>query len=205
MVWVLVIVLGLFVLGGVAVVGTGLFIVRHPGLAVGKLIAAANKDVDVVSTDDGARTITVRNRRTGKVTTMSFDQVKSGNFSFSAIGEDGKTASVEIGSGAVRLPAWVPAYPGAEARGTFSVKGEDVNGAGEGGSFGFSTSDSPARVKAFYEDKCREAGMKVKVTINSEEGSMILASDEGERHTLHVTVSGGTGETGVNVIYGGKK
>ena len=79
------------------------------------------------------------------------------------------------------------------------------NGTGEGGSFAFSTTDSPAKVKAFYEDKCKEAGMKVNVTINSEQGSMLLASDEGERHTLHITVAGGTGETGVNVIYGAKR
>lgn len=218
-VWVLVILLGLVVLVGVTAVGTGMFIVhkvrqagvdpelmrRNPGLAVSRMIAAANPDVDVVSTDEGAGTITVRDKRTSKVVTMSFDQVKSGKFSFSAVGEDGKTASVEIGSGAGRLPAWVPAYPGAEAKGTFSVKGDDGNGTGEGGSFAFSTTDSPGRVKAFYEDKCKEAGMKVNVTINSEQGSMILASDEGERHTLHVTVAGGTGETGVNVIYGAKK
>jgi hypothetical protein len=218
-VWILVIVLGLFVLGGVAAVGTGLFIVRkarqagvdtemmrrNPGFAVGKLIAAANPDVDVVSTDDGAGTITVRDRRTGKVVTMSFDQVNRGKFSFSAVGDDGKTASVEIGAGAGKLPSWVPAYPGAEAKGTFRVKGDDGNGSGEGGSFAFSTTDSPAAVKAFYEDKCKEAGMKVNVTINSAQGSMIVAADEGERHTLHVTVAGGAGETGVNVIYGWKK
>jgi hypothetical protein len=218
-VWVLVIVLGLFVLGGAGMVGTGLFIVhkarqagidpemmrRNPGLAVSKLIAAANPNVDVVSTDDGAGTITVRDKRTGKVVTMSFDQVRSGKFSFSALGDDGKTARVEIGAGAGRLPSWVPAYPGAQTKGTFSVQGDDGNGTGEGGSFAFSTTDSAARVKAFYEDKCKEAGMKVNVTINSEQGSMILASDEGERHTLHVTVAGGTGETSVNVIYGAKR
>ncbi len=218
-VWVLVIVLGLFVLGGIGVVGTGLFIAhkvrqagldpelmrRNPGLAVGKLLAAANPDVDVVSTDDGAGTITVRDKKTGKEATMSFDQAKSGKFTFSAVGDDGKTASVEIGAGAGKLPSWVPAYPGAEAKGTFSVKGDDGNGTGEGGSFAFSTTDSPAKVKAFYEDKCKEAGMKVNVTINSEQGSILLASDEGERHTLHITVAGGTGETGVNVIYGAKR
>src|SRR6187455_2979747 len=61
-VWVLVIILGIFVLGFVGVVGTGLFVyskVRqagvdpelfrtNPGLAVSRLIAAVNPDVEVV-------------------------------------------------------------------------------------------------------------------------------------------------------------
>jgi len=218
-VWVLVVVLGLFVLGGIAAVGTGLFIVhtarragidsdlmrRNPGLAVSKMIATANPDAEVLNTDEGAGTITVRDKRTGKVVTMSFDQAKSGNFTFSATGDDGKTASVEIGSGASKLPSWVPAYPGAAAKGTFAVKGDGGNGTGEGGSFAFTTPDAPAKVKSFYEEKCKEAGMHVKVTVHGDQGGMIVASDEADQRSLHITVAGGDAETTVNVIYGSKK
>jgi hypothetical protein len=43
------------------------------------------------------------------------------------------------------------------------------------------------------------------MTINNDQGGMIMASDDGERHTLHVTVAGGSGDTTVNVIYGAKR
>ena len=215
-VWILVAVLGFFVLAGVAVVGTLRYVVhragfdpelmqRNPGLAVSKMIAAMNPDVEVLNTDDAAGKITVRERKTGKVVTLNFDDVRKGRFRFSAVGDDGKTANIEVGSATAKLPSWVPAYPGAEGKGTFSVNGDDGNNQGEGGSFMFTTPDSPAKVKAFYQDKCKQAGMKINMTIDNDQGGMIMAIDENERHTLHVTVTGGSPDTTVNVIYGSKR
>lgn len=215
-VWVLVGVLGLFVLLGVAAVGTLRYFVhkagldpelmqRNPGLAVSKMIAAANPDVEVLSTDDSTGRITVRDRKTGKVVSLTFDDAKNGKFSFQATGDDGKTAHVEFGATSGKLPSWVPAYPGAEAKGTFSIKGDDGNGQGEGGTFSFTTPDSAAKVKAFYEDKCKQAGMKVNMTLSTDQGGMMVATDDAERHTLNVNVAGGSNETSVTVIYGAKR
>src|SRR5439155_16687288 len=111
-VWVLVAVLGLFVLGAVAVLGAGYFVVhkarqagldpelmrRNPGLAVSKLVATINPDGEVVNTDEGAGTITVRATNTGKTITMSFDQAKTGQFKFSATDDEGKTATMAFGA-----------------------------------------------------------------------------------------------------------
>jgi len=217
LVWVLVIILGLFVLGAIGVVGTGLFIVhkvrqagfdpelmqRNPGLAISKMIANANPDVDVLSTDEGAGKITVRDKKTGKVVTMTFDDAKNGRFSFSAQGDDGKTASLEVGAGADQLPSWVPAYPGAKVEGTFAMKGNGEQG--NGGSFGFSTSDGADKVISFYQDKCKELGLDVKMTTHTNEGGMIVAADGGETRTLQTIVSRSSGMTKVQVIYGTKK
>ena len=217
LVWVLVIILGLFALGAIAVVGTGLFIVhkvrqagfdpelmkQNPGLAITKMIARANPDVDVLSTDEGAGKITVRDKKTGKVVTMTFDDPKQGKFSFSAPGDDGKTASLEIGVGADKLPSWIPAYPGAKVEGTFNMAGN--SGEGNGGAFGFSTSDAPAKVMSFYQDKFKELGIGVKMVTTTEKGGMILGADEGEKRTLHVIVGSESGETKVQVMYGLKK
>jgi hypothetical protein len=217
LVWVLIIFLGLFVLGGIAVVGTGLFIVhkvrqagfdpdlmkQNPGLAITKMIASANPDVDVLSTDEGAGKITVRDRKTGKVVTMTFDDAKQGKFSFSAQGDDGKTASLEIGAGADKVPSWIPTYPGAKAVGTFAVNGG--SGEGNGGAFSFSTPDAPAKVMSFYQDKFKELGIGVKMVTTTEKGGMILGGDEGEKRTLHVIVGNESGETKVQVMYGLKK
>jgi len=217
LVWVLIIILGLFVLGAIGVVGTGLFIVhkarqagfdpelmqRNPGLAISKMIASANPDVDVLRTDEGAGKITVRDKKTGKVVTMTFDEAKNGKFSFSAQGDDGKTASLEVGAGADKLPSWVPAYPGAKVEGTFAMTGN--SGEGNGGSFGFSTSDASAKVMSFYQDKCKDLGIKVQMVTTTSEGGMIKAADENEARTLLVIVGSGSGGTTVNVTYGMKK
>ncbi|HXP63026.1 MAG TPA: hypothetical protein VN829_21175, partial [Dongiaceae bacterium] len=75
-VWVLVIILGLFVLGVIGVVGAGMFVMhkvheagvdpglwrRNPGLAASKFIAATNPDIEVLHVDEGNNTITLRNR-----------------------------------------------------------------------------------------------------------------------------------------------
>ncbi|MGA2003567.1 MAG: hypothetical protein ABSG70_09305, partial [Terriglobales bacterium] len=49
---------------------------KNPGLATAKMAAAMNADVEIISSDDNAGTITVRDKKTGKVTTMKFDPQK---------------------------------------------------------------------------------------------------------------------------------
>jgi hypothetical protein len=215
-IWVLIILLGLFVLGGVAVVGAGYFflqkakqagvdpdlIQRNPGLAVAKLVAAANPDAEIVKTDEQAGTITIRDRKTGKTITVTFDQAKNGVFRFSA-DDDGKTATVEIGAG--KVPSWVPAYPGAAGTGTFSVKGDSADGSGEGGTFTFTTKDSADQVIGFFQEKMKEMGMKVNLSGGAGQGRMIIATDEAETRSLSVAVAESSGESTVNVTYSRKR
>lgn len=126
LVWVLVIVLGLFVVGGILTVAGGMFLFhkakqagldpdllqRNPGLAVSKMIAAANPDVEVLKADDGAGTITVRDKNTGKIMTLSFDEAKKGKITFKEEGSG--TATLNFGASSEKLPSWVPSYPGAK-------------------------------------------------------------------------------------------
>jgi len=76
-VWVLIIVGGLILLSVIGVVGAAFFFVhkahqagfdsqlmqRNPGYAAAKMIVAMNPDVEEVSHDEAAGTITVRDRR----------------------------------------------------------------------------------------------------------------------------------------------
>ena len=218
LVWVLVILLGLFVLGGIAVVGTGYFLVhkarqagfdpelmqKNPGLAVSKMIAAANPDVQVLKTDDSAGTITLRNRKDGKVITLSFDELKNGKFSMKAFDEEGKAATVEFG-GDVKLPSWVPDYPGSKPVATFAARGDSAGDQGEAGNYSFTTHDDAAKVMAFYQDKFKELGMKSEYTASGTNGGMIAGADEANQRTMQVIVGGGSDETTVNVTYGRKK
>jgi hypothetical protein len=211
-IWVLVIVLGLFVLGGIVVVGAGFFIAhkvkqagfdpdlmaRNPGLAISKLVAAANPDIQVLNTNDGAGTITVRDKRTGKVTTMTFDQAKNGRFSITAQDDQGKNATLDFGGSAKGIPDWVPSYPGgSEPKSTFSASADNGK---VGGSFIFTTTDAQDRVMSFYQDKCKELGLKT-TNITSPSGGSVIGTDDTTRRSLVVFVGNGSPIT-VSVTYG---
>jgi len=107
--WILIGVGGFFVVLVLCVVGAGFFVVhkakqagldsdlikRNPALAIAKMAVAANPNLETVSADEGRQEITIRDKQTGKVTTMSFEDAKKGKFVFK---EDGKEA-VTITSG----------------------------------------------------------------------------------------------------------
>ena len=88
-VWMLVAVAGIIVLCLVGLVAAGLVVAKNPGMVMGKLITAGNPDADVLGTDLGSQTVRIRDRKTGEVFTLSFDDVKNGKFKISATGENG--------------------------------------------------------------------------------------------------------------------
>ena len=215
LVWILVAVLGLFVMGGIAVMGVAWYAVhkvkqagidpemwrRNPGLATGKMLAAINPNLEVVNTDDNTGTITIRDRRTGKQSTITFDQAKAGRFTINTEDDNGRRASMEFGA-AGKPPSWVPDYPGSHP--AYSIRGS-AEGGDEGGNFTFTTDDSPSRVMDFYQDKIKEAGMETKVTSTTGEGGMIVASRDSDDRTLTVVVARNSGSTTVNVTYSRKR
>jgi hypothetical protein len=81
---------GLFVLAGIAVTSAGLFlahkVAQNPGMAIAKILTAANPDVEVLSTDEGRNTITFRDKKTRETVTMNFDDVKNGRATYRSRG-----------------------------------------------------------------------------------------------------------------------
>jgi hypothetical protein len=211
LVWILVAVAGVIVLFGLAVVGGGLFLVHkakqagfdtelmrnNPGLATAKLLAATNPDLEVISSDQHG-VITIRQRSTGKIMTMSFDDMKGGKFSFKADGDGG---SVNIGAGQAAVPAWIPSYPNSKPASIYSVNGKD----GASASFQFQTRDAPKDIVAFYEAGLKQAGFRISMyTANGGGGSsggMLSADDAANKRTVTVTVGNGSQGTTVGVTY----
>jgi len=210
-VWILIIILGLFVVGGVAVVGVGMFVVhkvhqagidpdlwrRNPGLAASKMITAFNPNMELVRVNDSDGTITMRDRRTGHEVTMSFGDVQRGRFHMNMRGDNG--ANVEIGGDSSKIPSWIPAYPGSKPEVAFTGSSDQ----GEGGTFTFKTPDSPQDVMKFYQDKINGMGMKTNLVANTADGGTIAASGE-NGSSLNVTAGASGGQTSVTVIYGRK-
>jgi hypothetical protein len=220
LVWVLIIVLGLCFLGFASCAAFGLFVAHkvkeagvdpelgrtNPSLAVGRILAATNPNVEVVRSDERAGTVTIRDKRTGKETTMTFDQARNGKFSITADDDHGGTATMQFGGAAANkdLPSWVPKYPGSEGTSTFAVRGSGGDLA-EGGSFTFNTPDSGEKVMQFYRDKAQDLGLKIKVSSTTGDTSMIVATEDDDKRSLTVIAGSHPGSTGVSVTYGSKR
>ena len=168
---------------------------HNPALAVTRLLAAANPDVDVVSTDEDKGTITVRDKKTGKTMTMNFADAQKGKFVFEQDGQkvqmeahgEGDKGSFEVkssegsmkfqaGAGSEKLPDWLPAYPGSAPQGAFSMQ----NPKETTGTFSFVTKDSIEQVMRYYEDALKKAGLKVTSNTMQQDGKTSLGIVTGE-------------------------
>jgi hypothetical protein len=159
---------------------------KNPGLAMTKMVTAFNPNLQVVSTNDRAGTVTVRDKTTGKTVTYKFDPDKK---SMVITGQDGAQVSFGADS-ATKMPAWVPAYPGASIEGALSAQDADART----GSFSFKTSDATSKVTSYYEDQLKAAGFNVTLISTNAQGGMVSAEDAGKKRTVIVIVgeSGGT-------------
>jgi len=185
----------------------------------GALLAfKANPDVEVVSSDEAAKTITVRDKKDGKEVTFNLEDIKAGRLSIESGGEkvnigvqggdngEGGSMTVESDKGKMVIgggdtgatPDWIPAYPGARTDGVSSL---EANGE-KSGTFSIHTGDPVGHVIAFYEAKLKDDGFEVdKATLNipgTESAS--LTAKSGNR-TVNITVGTQNGETQGLVTY----
>jgi hypothetical protein len=197
---------------------------KNPTLAVAKMAVASNPDVEVVSVDDARGTMVIKDKKTGKRLTLDMTEAREGTIVFR--GEDGEemrfnaqgaaergTVEVKTKEGTATfsagtqldLPSWLPEYPGATIEGNFSARSEK----GEGGSFGFVTSDSVDEVIRFYDDKLKDAGMRLTAgpTLSvpgAAKVSMITAEDKENRRSVVIQATSAEGKTRVTVTFGSK-
>ncbi|MCL4852639.1 MAG: hypothetical protein KJZ78_14835, partial [Bryobacteraceae bacterium] len=96
-VWILAGLVGFFLLIGILVVGAGFFVVnkvknagfdtelmqKNPVLGAAKIAVALNPEVEVLNVDEEKGTLSIRDKKTGKVITMNAEDVKEGKITFS--------------------------------------------------------------------------------------------------------------------------
>jgi hypothetical protein len=216
--WILGAVVGLFVLGGILVVGAGFFIAhkaqnagfdaalaeKNPALAAAKVMAALNPDIEIVNVDEELGVLTIKDKKTGKTITVNADDVKNGKMT---IADESSGEKFSFGSdSAAKLPDWVPSYPGSKPEGTLSTSS---NGS-EGGMAHFKTSDTGTKVLSYYQNALKSGGFKITSTLSGDsgdsKGGMISAEDSGNRRSVTVTAGSSDGEgTAVTLMYGTKK
>ncbi|HSM13391.1 MAG TPA: hypothetical protein VLA66_04930 [Thermoanaerobaculia bacterium] len=184
-----------------------------------ELTLRANPEVEVVSSDPEAGTITVRNKKDGKEITFNLEDIKSGKLSIEAdgetvnidvteSGEEGGTMTFESSRGtavfgagdADAVPDWVPAYPDARNDGYSRVEVNDEIS----GTFTLHTADDAGAVLDYYEQALEEAGFEVrKTTMEGGVAQGNLNASSGNR-TVNVTVVSQEGETQGLVAYSEK-
>jgi len=171
----------------------------------------ANPDYEVVSSDDDAKSITVREKKSGKQITFTLADIKSGKLAIESEGEkvdvdvdqsgaDGGSMTISSDQGKLTfgaadlgsLPSWVVAYPGARTDGVSTLEADGA----KSGTFTIHTSDSAEQVLAFYSEKLEGAGYKVEKTAVSGVGAAggSVTGSQGGR-SISVIVSNQEGET----------
>lgn len=187
---------------------------KDPDYGVYKLALTAfqaNPDYQVVSNDDDAKSITVREKKTGKQVTFTLADIKSGHLSVESEGEkvnvdvnqsaaNGGSMTISSDKGKMTfgaadmsaLPGWVIAYPGARTDGISTLES-----AGEkSGTFTIHTSDSAEQVLAFYAQKLEGGGFKIeKTNVSGTNASGGSVTGTQEKRSLSVIVSNQEGET----------
>ncbi len=200
---------GLLVLGLIAMVAGGIFVKNkvqkfadNPEMAVAEAIVAANPDVEKVSSDPEAKTITIKDKKTGEVTTLNLADIKEGGITVTDAKGQVSTFGATAGSG--DRPAWLPSYPGGTDTGTFAANSPD----GKTGGYTVSTGDAVDQVVAFYESKLKEAGFKVTKTMttsaDSSSGATVAATTDDEKRTVGLMVGTSDGQTTAFVTYNEK-
>jgi hypothetical protein len=198
---------------------------KNPTMAAAKLMVQANPDLDLVSEDDSAGTLTIHNKKTNETSTMNMNEVKEGKFKFSsdkgsavfdvskqgitikAQDEKGQQSTFVAGGGAPKdLPSWLPVYPGATVQGGFSSQTTQSSAQ----QFTLTTSDGTDKVLAFYSDRLKANGLTVQpaatVAVGGQTTTGTLAGDSPDRARHVQIVATTTGDkTQVSVSYEEKK
>lgn len=188
-IWILVGLAALLLLVTAALVAVGFYVVHrfqeNPAEVASAVLSTVNADLEVVSSDKERGTITLREKSTGKTTTLTMKDLKSSSFN---LGTSGGEITLESGGqkvtiGGGKTPDWLPAYAGARVQHTVT---EDEDGS-TSGSYGFTTKDGASAVIGYYEQQLSKAGMQVTRPSASE----LIARDERREVKLTARMEGG--------------
>lgn len=197
---------------------------KNPDAATVKIVEAMmrlNPEVDVVSSDPAAGTITLKEKKTGKVITFNAVDIQNGKITFeedgketsvdfSASGEQGGTVAIESGDQKIvygagdqaSVPSWVPTYPGGRQEGFNSVESNQERN----GTYTLHTADSVETVVAYFEEQLKAAGFTVeKSTLDISGAITANLNAKAEGRGVNIVVSSQEGETQGLVAYNEKR
>lgn len=183
-------------------------------VALVELIASQSPDVEIVSKDEAAETITIRNNADGTEITVDYKDLRDGNLSFiNADGEfnfemssaDGSLtietpdAKTVVGSNTATsdLPAWVPVYPGAVSQAIGTTK---LDGGKTAGLVTFTTSAPVADVAAWMRETLEKNGFTTSVT-TTRENTVIFGESTTDSRSVTSTLAADNDKTTIETGY----
>ena len=188
---------------------------KNRDLAAAELAVLRNGDVRILSTNDAAETMVVRDNKTGKTITLKFDRatksmVETGEHAKqpapaatatpSATETKAPDATAEPANPATP-PPWVPAYPEASLQNQLSADDNQK----QSGSYTFVSPDAPDKIISYYSQQLTSAGMKLTTTASGTADQIITATQDSNGRSVQVTVSTASDGTHVNLSYEQKK
>ncbi len=193
---------------------------KNPVVAAARMMIKLNPEIEEVSSDASAGTITIRNKKTGETMTMNAADIQEGRMSFTDAegkkiviegGTEGQSGSFrmetpegafEMKTGSADIPAWIPVYPGAGDSQAWSMSGPD----GDSGGVTFSAADKVEDVIAHYEKVLKAAGYEVTTSTfqqnDKTEGGMLNAVSGAEKRQISVLLATDEDRSQVTVNYG---
>jgi predicted small lipoprotein YifL len=152
-------------------------------IAAAVALAGCGKKDQKVYTDDKGNSMSVSN--TGDHMTIT--------------GNNGE--KVEYGTGSnVKMPDYLPLYPGATVTTSMTGQGKD----GSGGFVVFHAAAQPADIIAFYKQKAGAAGMADALNMQTGNSMTYMASNDKEKKSLSVTATKAADGTDAQVTWGMK-
>ena len=181
----------------------------NPGRTLAETAIRMNPELELLSTDDAAGTITFRNIETGEEATLNFEDIAEGRFTMTTTeGEVAVDATGESSDGAARvtftgpagqarlgtnvdlgdLPEWVPVYPGSDVQLPYVASTPE----GQSGMMSGTTVDSVQQVGDFYQSTVEANGFKVGSVSSTQSGTTELRSISatGDDGTVNISVTG---------------
>jgi hypothetical protein len=167
---------------------------KNPAKAAAELAVKLNPEVELVSSTE--HEMTVRNKKTGEVITVDFEDAKNGKFTFKS--KEGEATAV-LGSGAnTKVPEWVPMIDG-ERTGNY----EATTPEGHAGAVTITTAETVANVMAFYKAKLEAAGFEVQ-TLTADgpvSGGTVIGTAADRKRAINVVISTADGKTQAIVTF----
>ena len=193
----------------------------NPEMATARLIVKMNPELEEVSADEEAGTITVRSKKTGETVTLSIQDLKEGRIKFTTDeGEvsvdatgDGEQGTFSVTRGdetwklktgvdtAGEIPGWVPVVEGAEIESPHVVESEGKTSGG----FQLRSTESVEAATAFYRERLEADGFEVNVNSFSmgeaDSGAVVIGSQGDGQRSVTAMIRTEEGATRVVVSY----
>ena len=193
-----------------------LMISKKHDLAAAEVAVIRSGNMRILSTNDAAETMVVRDNNTGKTMTLKYDRAEKSMVEMeehpkqpapAATGTSATTetkapdATAKPAAASATLPSWVPVYPGPSPQNQLSA--DDTQK--QAGSYTFVTTDPPDKVLSYYSQQLTSAGMKVTTAGSAPADQTITATQDSAGRNLQLTVSTLTDGTHVSLSYEQKK